>query len=129
MRISVRTRILRVDALTIMTRLPALLLAAAVLAPLPAAAAPGWAVCLALETGGQGRMVHTAQPYARDSARAEGDAAAFERAAGTEGGAAVTPACHWEPTRDKAADYLRRLKEGSARKAADARVVAFAPAN
>lgn len=107
-----------------MTRLAPLLLAGTLLAPLPAAAAGGFAVCVAIEPGGQGRLVHTAQPYPRDSARADGDAAAFARAAG--GG--DQPACHWEPSREKASDYLRRLKEGAGKRAAEARSVAFAPA-
>lgn len=107
-----------------MTRLAPLLLLAAALLPAPAAAAEGWAVCVAFEAGGEGRLVHTAQPYARDSARVDADASAFARQAG--GG--DQPACHWEPTRDKAADYLRRLKEGAGRRAADARTVPFSPA-
>ena len=106
-----------------MLRLAPVLLAA-VLLPSAAAAAEGFAVCVAIEPGGQGRLVHTAQPYPRDSARAEGDAAAFARTAG--GG--DQPACHWEPSRDKASDYLRRLKEGAGKRAAEARTVPFTPA-
>ena len=112
------------------TRRAALLAVAALAAaPLPAAAAEGYAVCVAMDPGGQGRLVHTAQPFARESGRAEGDAPAFARAAAAQGApAGLTPACHWEPSREKAADYLRRLKEGAGRKGADTTTVSFSPA-
>lgn len=111
-----------------MRRLPILMLAAAALSPLPALAAPGFAVCVAIDGAGQGRLVHTAQPFPRDSAQVEGDAPAFARAAAAAGvtGAPV-PACHWEPTREKADDYLRRLKQGSGARATDAQPVSFSP--
>ncbi len=106
----------------------ALLAAGLAAAPVSAAAAEGFAVCMALDASGQGRLAHTAEPFARDSARAEGDAAAFARAASAAGApAGLTPACHWEPTREKAADYLRRLKQGAGHKAADAMPVSFSP--
>ena len=106
--------------------LAALVVAAA---PLPAAAAPGFAVCVAIDASGQGRLTQTAQPYPRDSARVDADAPAFARAAEAAGmTGAPTPACHWEPTRDKAADYLRRLKDGAGRKGSDPLAVTFSPA-
>ncbi len=104
---------------------PVLLLAAA-----PAAAAPGFAVCMAVDDGAAGRVVATAQPFAADSASAQGEASGFARAARSQGKAqgALEPACHWEPSRDKAADYLRRLRQGAGRKGADAAEVEYAPA-
>ncbi len=116
-------------------RLAAVLLAALCAAgvfagPAVAQAAPGFAVCAAMDEGAGGRLVATAQPFAADSARAEGEAAAFARTARSQGKAqgSLEPACHWEPTRDKAADYLRRLRQGAGKKGADAAKVAFAPA-
>ena len=102
------------------------LVSAVLAAPIPALAAPGFAVCMGLDPAGQGRIVATAEPYARDSARVESDAPAFARAAAGQGKAqgSLEPACHWEPTRDKAADYLRRFRQGSGKK--DAAEVAFA---
>lgn len=98
--------------------------------PTAAFAADGWAVCVALDPGGQGRMAHTAQPYARDSARVDADSVGFVRAAVASGlTGSPAPACHWEPTRDKAADYLRRLKQGAGKKGDDSIVVTFTPSN
>ncbi len=111
-----------------MTRrlLPALAL---LLAPAPALAAPGFAVCAAVDEGAAGRVVATAQPFASDSGRAEGEATGFARAARAQGKAqgSIDPACHWETSRDKAADYLRRLRQGAGKKGAEAAEVAYAP--
>ena len=116
-----------------MTRLP-LVIAALLTLPLPALAAPapaadGYVVCVGVDTSAQGRVVQTAEPYRGERERADADATAFSRAAATQGkaGPALQPACHWEPTRDKAADYLRRFKEGVGKKGAEAQTVAFAP--
>ena len=98
--------------------------------PAAASAAEGFAVCVAIDDGGQGRLAQTAQPYARDSARVDADSVAFVRAAVAAGLAgSPAPACHWEPTRAKAADYLRRLKEGAGKRGGDALMVAFSPSN
>lgn len=103
----------------------ALILAAG---PTAALAADGWAVCVALDPSGQGRMAQTLQPYRRDNARVEADAAGFARAASAAGlDGAPAPACHWEPTREKAADYLRRLKQGAGKRGDDPLPVAYAP--
>jgi hypothetical protein len=37
------------------------------------------------------------------------------------------PACHWEPSRERAADYLRRLRQGAGAKGGEGVGVAFAP--
>ena len=105
--------------------------AAVMLAASPVAAAPGFAVCMAVDDGAEGRVVATVQPFAADSGRAEGEATGFARAARAQGKVqgALEPACHWEPSRDKAADYLRRLRQGAGRKGADAAVVDYAPAS
>ena len=98
--------------------------------PTAAFAADGWAVCVALDPSGQGRMAHTAQPYARDSGRVDADAVGFVRAAAAAGlNGQPSPACHWEPTRDKASDYLRRLKQGAGKKGDDPLAVTFSPAS
>ena len=100
------------------------------LAPAPALAAPGFAVCMAVDEGAEGRVVATAQPFAADSARAENEATGFARAARSQGKAqgSLEPACHWEPSRERAADYLRRLRQGAGKKGADAAEVEYAPA-
>ena len=117
-------------ALDTTRRLSVLATAALLSAPAAAWAAPGFAVCAGLDEGAGGRLVATAQPFAADSARAEAEAPAFARAAHGQGKVqgALEPACHWEPTRDKAADYLRRLRQGAGKKGADAAEVAFTPA-
>ena len=104
--------------------------AALLFAPAAARAAPGFAVCAGLDEGVGGRLVATAQPFAADSARAEAEAPAFARTARGQGKVqgALEPACHWEPTREKAADYLRRLRQGAGKKGAEAAEVAFTPA-
>lgn len=113
-----------------MPRPAALLAFALMLSPAPALAASGFAVCMAVDEGAQGRVIATAQPFARDSARAEADASGFARAARSQGKTAgeLEPACHWEPSREKAADYLRRLRQGAGRHGADAAEVDYAPA-
>ena len=110
--------------------LAAFCLGAVVAGPAVAQAAPGFAVCAAVDEGAGGRLVATAQPFPADSARAEAEAGAFARTARSQGKTqgALEPACHWEPTRDKAADYLRRLRQGAGKKGADAAEVTFAPA-
>ena len=113
-----------------MIRLPFVLALLVASAPAAAFAAPGFAVCAAVDEGAGGRVVATAQPFAADSARAEQDAPGFARAARSQGKAqgSLDPACHWEPSRDKAADYLRRLRQGAGKKGAEAAEVEFAPA-
>lgn len=108
---------------------PLLLAALLAVVPATALAAPGYVVCMGVEDGAQGRVVVTAQPFSRDSGRTDGDAAGFARAAREQGktAGALDPACHWEPSREKAADYMRRLKQGAGRKGADAVEVAFIP--
>ena len=112
-----------------MSRPVAILPLMLLLAPTSALAASGYAVCMAVDEGAQGRVVATAQPFARDSARADTDAQGFARAARLQGKTAgeLEPACHWEPSREKAADYLRRLRQGAGKKGADAAEVAFNP--
>ncbi len=114
-----------------MTRRPPFFAALLLLTvPAPALAAPGFAVCMAVDEGAGGRVVATAQPFAADSGRAEGEATGFAHAARSQGKAqgALDPACHWEPSRDKAADYLRRLRQGAGKKGSDAAEVDYAPA-
>lgn len=107
--------------------LPLLLVLAS---PATALAAPGYAVCMAVDAGAQGRVLATAQPFARESGRAEADAPGFASAARSQGKSSgeLEPACHWEPSREKAADYLRRLRQGAGRKGSEAVEVAYAPA-
>lgn len=113
-----------------MPRVSPLLPVVLLLTPTSASASSGYAVCMAVDEGAQGRVVATAQPFPRDSARAEADAQGFARAARSQGKTAgeIEPACHWEPSREKAADYLRRLRQGAGRKGADAAAVDYAPA-